>query len=424
MRRLLLFLLISPAFFFGQSKKELLSQAQQQSLRNEHALDSLQILISAKKNELNLMKQSNPKQTQRRDSLQALLKTKENQLEQETKAFELLTHDINVEIKRLDGYHSYLYKMITYLEFVRNLRTNISDENIMEDVEKAIQYVENQAELLVPKAIEENTTQAKNVLYTYYFDGQYRQPENLYKALKYALTGKQESECLAAICSNLYTEINNLIEADAWAETISNKQEEFLSYSKRLEANYPKEKVFLNVFNLYDLVNVYVGLKQYEKALSYSNLLLKSCTSKDIQYYHYKQRCDIYIILNKYELALKDSDATITEYKKYQKDLSSLFYYELSKCEILIAIGRFTEANALCDKMLSSMSSKELSRKFMSKKKSWILSKKVVCLYELGKIPQADDIFDFISEYYICDDLIFYCGDKVFDPCIYHETYY
>lgn len=425
MRRILLFLVcFSPALSFGQSKKELIETAFLQSLRKEYVLDSINKRISEANAQLQAVKNSNAVDMPKRDSLQVLLKTKEASLDQVTKELEFLSNDLKRELKRIQGFRTNLDRLSAYTDLLKQSRMNVSETNDTEAFQKACAYFEKQIDVLVPKALAEDTYQAKNVLYSYYFDLEYVNPSFIFKALEYATQGTQEAQCLKEICSDISNQIDKLVEENAWSVTIDAKRNEFLNFSRRLETSYAKDESFLNVFHLYNLVNVHEGLKQYELALSYSNLLLKSCPAKAIDYYHYSQRCNLYIQLNRLELALKDSEACISSYIKSKYDPTQLYLRELAKCKILIALGRFNEANALCDKMISDLSSKEQSRKFMSNKKSWILSKKVVCLYELGRIAQADDIFDFLSEYYICDDLLFYCGEEIFEPCVYHETYY
>jgi hypothetical protein len=425
MRRILLFLVcFSPALSFGQSKKELIETAFIQSLRKEYVLDSINKRISEANAQLQAVKNSNAVDMPKRDSLQVLLKSKEASLDQVTKELEFLSNDLKRELKRIQGFRTNLDQLSAYMELVDDFGTWEYAAYETQTFKNTFAYFEKRLEMLAPKAIAEDSIQAKNLLYSFYFDSKYLVPSFIYKALEYATPGMQEAQCLKEICSDISNQIDKLVGENAWSVTIDAKRNEFLTYSRRLESSYAKDESFLNVFHLYDLVNVLEGLKQYELALSYSNLLLKSCPAKAIDYYHYSQRRDLYIELNRLELALKDSEACISSYIKSKYDPTQLYLRELAKCKILIALGRFNEANALCDKMISNLSSKEQSRKFMSNKKSWILSKKVVCLYELGRIAQADDIFDFLSEYYICDDLLFYCGDEIFEPCVYHETYY
>jgi tetratricopeptide (TPR) repeat protein len=425
MRRILPFLIcLAPALSFCQSKKELIETAIMQSLRKEYILDSINKCIMAENVQLQAVKNSNALEMPQRDSLQVLLKTKKASLDQLTKELEFLSNDLKSELKRIQGFRTNLDKLSTYIKFVKESCFNVYETDETEAFLKAFAYFEKEIELLTPKAIAEDSTQAKNILYFYYFELEDKDPSFIYKALEYAAPGTQEAKCLKEICSEISDLIDKLIEEDAWSGTIDAKRNEFLSYSRRLEASYAKDESFLNVFHLYDLVNVLEGLKQYELALSYSNLLLKSCPTKDIRYYHYSQRSELYIELNKLELALKDSETSISSYKKSKYDPKNLYFRELAKCKILMGLDRFNEANTLCDKMISDLSSKEQSNKFMSNKKSWILSKKVVCLYEMGRIAQADTLFDFLMEYYNCDELIFSCGNELYEPCVYHDTYY
>jgi hypothetical protein len=425
MKRIIPFLVcFAPALSFGQSKKELIETAFIQTLRKEYLLDSINKRMSLASTKLNELKTQNQREKNKRDSLILELRTKEKSLHQVNKELELQSSEVKNELKRIQGFRTNLDQLSAYIELVSDFGTWEYAAYETQAFKNTFAYFEKRLEMLAPKAIVEDSIQAKNKLYSFYFDSKYLAPSFIYKALEYATPGTQEAQCLKEICSDISNQIDKLVGENAWSVTIDAKRNEFLTYSRRLESSYAKDESFLNVFHLYDLVNVLEGLKQYELALSYSNLLLKSCPAKDIKYYHYSQRCDLYIELNRLELALKDSEACISSYIKSKYDPTQLYLRELAKCKILIALGRFNEANALCDKMISNLSSKEQSRKFMSNKKSWILSKKVVCLYELGRIAQADDIFDFLSEYYICDEILFYCGDEIFEPCVYHETYY
>jgi hypothetical protein len=425
MKRIIPFLVcFAPALSFGQSKKELIETAFIQTLRKEYLLDSINKRMSLASTKLNELKTQNQREKNKRDSLILELRTKEKSLHQVNKELELQSSEVKNELKRIQGFRTNLDQLSAYIELVSDFGTWEYAAYETQAFKNTFAYFEKRLEMLAPKAIVEDSIQAKNKLYSFYFDSKYLAPSFIYKALEYATPGTQEAQCLKEICSDISNQIDKLVGENAWSVTIDAKRNEFLTYSRRLESSYAKDESFLNVFLLYDLVNVLEGLKQYELALSYSNLLLKSCPAKAIDYYHYSQRCDLYIELNRLELALKDSEACISIYIKSKYDPTQLYLRELAKCKILIALGRFNEANALCDKMISNLSSKEQSRKFMSNKKSWILSKKVVCLYELGRIAQADDIFDFLSEYYICDEILFYCGDEIFEPCVYHETYY
>lgn len=425
MRNYILFLLvITPFISFSQSKKDLISEAQYQAMRKEITLDSLKNLISSKKTALSALKQSNDKLSKQTDSLQILVSEKKAEVNLLRKNNEQTDLAYNSEIKRIAGFRTNLDELSAYAKLMNESRMFVSETNKTEVFQKAWAYFEEQIELLVSKAIEEDAKQAKSNLYSFYFDQRFENAAYLYKALPYASAGKQEAECLKEICSSISDEVDKLVSDDAWSGTIDAKRNEYLSYSRRLEAGYPKDASFMNVFHLYDLVNVLEGLQQYDLALSYSNLLLKSCPSKDIQYYHYNQRCDLHIELNKMEKALSDIELAINAYKIEKRDPTMLYLRELKKSRILIALGRYNDALVLCEKMLSGLTSTESTRKFMSNKKAWMLSNKLVCLYELGKIKQADDLFDYLSEYYLCDELIFTCGEQVFEPCIYHETYY
>jgi hypothetical protein len=425
MRRTLLFLVcFFPALSFGQSKKELIETAFLQSLRKEYVLDSINKRILEANAHLQAVKNSNAVDMPKRDSLQVLLKTKEASLDQVSKELEFLSNDLKRELKRIQGFRASLDRLSAYTDLLKQSRMNVSETDDTDAFQKACAYFEKQIDLLAPKALAEDAYQAKNVLYSYYFDLEYVDPSFIFKALENASPGAQEAQCLKKICSEISDHIDKLIEEDAGYSRVDAKRNEYLTYSRRLETSYAKDAFFLNVSHLYDLVNVLEGLKQYELALSYSNLLLKSCPAKDIKYYHYSQRCNLHMELNNLEQALKDIDLTINAYKIEKRDPTMLYLRELKKSHILIGLGRYNDALSLCEKMLSGLTSTESSRKFMSTKKALILSSKVVCLYELGRIAQADDIFDFLSEYYICDEILFYCGDEIFEPCVYHETYY
>jgi tetratricopeptide (TPR) repeat protein len=393
---------------YAQSKKKILEEANSKVKRNERILDSLEELVSKYKNENYLLKNNNDVTIQSIDSLKKSKIHLAVKITDESQKEKSLNADFNNEIKRIESNPRYLDEVISILRFIYSSKScEEKNSTNSQDFIKSIKYFEDQAELLFNKAKEEDSLIARELMHAYFSHSE--NSDYIIKALNYAAPGKQEASDLAYLFDILKDQ---------------SKITECIKYFNLLEKKYPNDNSFLDAFRLSKIIDVYEETIEYEKALYYSNLLINSFPTKKRRNYDYSQRSRIYAKLNKFDLALKDIDKSISLYKKENSDLSNLYSKELQKCSILLALDRYAEANALSDKLISDFSVTEASRKFMSPKKGWILCKKAICLYELGKTSQADDIFDFITLYFKCSELYFSCGEWEWDICTYHETHY
>lgn len=392
----------------AQSKKEILAEANSKVLKNVTVLDSLQDLISKYNSEKTELKNNNDYTIQSIDSLKKSKIYLANKLTVEIEKEENLKKDFNNEIKRIESTPRYLDEIKSIFTFIYVSKScEEQNGNNSKNFIKSIKYLEDQAESLFIKAKGEDSLLARELMHEYF---RYNEnPDYIFKALNYAAPGPQEARDLADIFDKLKDE---------------SKITECIKYFNLLEKKYPNDPNFLDAYRLYKITDVYEETNEYEKALYYSNLLINTFPAKKNRHSDYSQRSRIYAELNKFDLALKDIEKSISLYKKESRDLSNLYIKELQKCNILLALDRKIEANALCDKLISDFSVTEASRKFMSPKKGWILCKKAICLYELGKTSQADDLFDFIALYFSCSELYFSCGEWEWDICTYHDTQY
>lgn len=423
----LILLLSIPFWMKAQSKKQLLELAIETKQSNLSRLNRINTSIyndSIKLIEL----QNQVKQWQLdKDSLNRIANLKNEEFTIKNHIADSLKRQLLTMRYKLDTSAMYLFQLEKMFQAYQSISSSISSNYYQEgdeyyeneDDDKIWQYLrllKKSIDQIIPEARKENLLKSNALLYEFYtHQGDYNQAYN------FASQDEEKAYCLQNICSSIYDELSELKENDAYQYQIDEVQDKYLVYYETLASLYPKSENFLNTWTLGRASDIYYDKEEYEKALTYSNLLISSCKPKDIAYYHYSDRANIYIMLEQYNLALKDIE------KSMQLDKSkrtSLTYKEILKCKILIAAKRYNEALAYSERLYTLLPSQAKSSKFMSDNKAVILCLKAISLYKLGRISQADKLVEFMRLYYLCDEITLSIGDIIFDPCEYYDTYY
>lgn len=412
---------IGSSTIYAQSKKELILDQEIMISRLERSIDSIYLLIKQENDTVNKLKDLRTLDGHRMDSLEQVRVNMSNRARGLLAAFAKDSVAISQLIKNSHVSNSALQMLGSYIDYTQYLSI-YEEEYIGTEYATMITFLETEMDRIAKKAGLEDMTATREALFGYYIN--HSEEYGRIRALQFVNSDEQESQCLNVICKGIVSQIDEMIENNEWSSTISSKRQELFQYFTRLENLDVQSIYFLDNYLLYDIVRNYKEIGDLESALKYSTIVLENCDKKKIKYYNFSQRCDIYISLNEFHLALKDCNSSIVYLKKEKDKQYSVFLKELKKCNILMALGKFSESYGILNRLFFSLTAEERSNKFMSDKKSWILSKQVICLYELGNTSKADDLFNLLREYYYCDYLVLEIGDLEFDLCHYYDTHY
>lgn len=406
---------------FAQSKKELILDQELKISSLERSIDSIPLLIKKENDAINKIKALCALAEHRIDSLDEVSVKMKNSARGLLAVYTKDSAEIYQLIKNIHVSTSAFQMLSSYIDYAQYL-SMYKGEFFGTEYATMIKFLESEMDRIAKKSGLENMTATRDALFDYYVN--LSQEHGQIRALEYVNSDEQEAQCLNAICKGIVSQIDQMVENNEWSSTILEKRQELFLFFKRLENLDDNSIYFLDIYLLDEIVRCYEDFGDLESALNYSTILLEKCDKTKIWHYHFSQRCNIYISLNEFQLALKDCNSSIAYLKKKQDNQPYIFYSELEKCDILMALGKFSESYGILNRLFYSLTAKEKSSKFMSDKKAIILSKQVVCLYELGNTSKADELFGFLRKYYYCDDLLFHVGDLEFDLCHYYNTHY